>query len=79
MGIADRRVETEPKTKFQRWLDELTPENASVVMSWLRDTKLANQRISDMIRDDDPEDNFTGYPAGKDTIAAWRRVNGVDR
>nr|WP_278101145.1 hypothetical protein [Microbacterium proteolyticum] len=77
MALAERYARTEPKSKFQTWLDGLAPENYLIVHGWLEDTTIPNARIAQMIRDDDPDDNFTGYPANKDTIAEWRRTHGT--
>lgn len=79
MSLADRGAKEAPRTKFETWLNSLTPEHHTIVTGWLEDTWYSNQRISEMIRDDDPEDNFTGYRANKDTIAVWRKAHNVDR
>ena len=73
MSLRDRGVKTPPKTKFQQWLDSLSEKNRAVVVGWLTDAKYTNADVQRMIRDDDEEDDFKGYPANKDTIANWRR------
>lgn len=77
MGLADRYVKPDTRTKFEKWLDGLNEKNRGIVLSWLRDSTISNISIASWIRDDDPEDDFTGYRANKDTIAEWRRANGV--
>ncbi|MCK2034469.1 hypothetical protein [Microbacterium sp. KSW4-4] len=79
MSLADRGAKAAPKTKFEAWLDALNDEHRTIVTSWLNDTWYSNARVCEMIRDDDPEDNFTGYRANKDTIAVWRKAHNVDR
>lgn len=75
MALADRLVKTEPKSKFQVWLESLTPEHHKIVTGWLNDPSISNKAIADAIRKDDPTDGFVGYGANKDTISAWRRDN----
>lgn len=79
MSLADRGAKAAPKTKFEQWLDSLTPEHRAIVVAWLEDTWYSNARILEMIRDDDPEDGFEGYRANKDTIAIWRKAHNVTR
>jgi hypothetical protein len=79
MALADRKQLAEKKPAFERWLDSLSEGNRAVVIGWLRDPEISNQRIADWIREDDEEDEFEGYRAGKDTISIWRRAHGVVR
>lgn len=79
MALSDRLVKTEPKSKFQLWLDSLTPANSAIVHGWLRDPSIPNARVVEMIRYDDEEDEFVGYPANKDTVSGWRKANQVTR
>jgi hypothetical protein len=77
MGLAERGVKTPKKSSFELWLDSLTDSNRQVVQGWLMDTEYTNADIMRMIRDDDPEDDFKGYRAAKDTISIWRSENGA--
>lgn len=62
---------------FEKWLDSLNAKNRATVESWLLDTTIPTARIVEWIRDDDAEDNFTGYRANKDTVAKWRAAHGA--
>ena len=75
MALAARKQIVEKKPAFDRWLDGLSEANRAVVLGWLCDLSIPHQRVADWVRDDDEEDDFTGYPAGKDTISVWRRAN----
>ena len=79
MALADRKEVSDYKPAFERWLDSLSDSNRATVVGWLMDTTISNQKISDWVRDDDEEDAFVGYPAGKDTIAIARRARGIVR
>lgn len=77
VALAERGTKEPQKTKFELWLDSLSDRNRTVVTGWLTDPYYSNMRVAEMIRDDDPDDDFSGYRATKDTIAAWRRANNV--
>ena len=78
MALADRKKLAEKKPAFEHWLDGLSNANRAVVLGWLNDyPAIAHQKLADWIREDDEEDEFVGYPAGKDTISIWRRTHGV--
>jgi hypothetical protein len=77
MGIADRYQKTDRRSKFDKWLESLTPKNREVVLGWLRDPDVSHQRVADWVREDDEEDGFVGYGATKGTISEWRRANGA--
>lgn len=79
MALADRKQLDDKKPAFERWIDSLSTNNRAVIEGWLADLHISNQRIADWIREDDEEDNFTGYRAGKDTIAIARRSRGIVR
>ncbi|SFR76001.1 hypothetical protein SAMN05428970_2002 [Agromyces sp. CF514] len=79
MALADRKQLDDKKPAFERWIDSLSTSNRAVIDGWLADLNISNQRIADWIRDDDEDDDFTGYPAGKDTIAIARRARGFVR
>ena len=79
MALADRKQIIEKKSTFERWLDGLSEANRAVVLGWLEDPTISNQAVSDWVREDDEEDEFEGYPAGKDTISVWRRAHGINR
>jgi len=72
-SLADRYTKPDTRTAFERWLDSLNPANRAVVDGWLADTAISNNRIVEMIRDDEPADDFKGYRANKDTVAMYRR------
>ncbi|WP_442575886.1 hypothetical protein ACSBPH_01670 [Microbacterium sp. F51-2R] len=79
MALA-HRLETEQKKirpQFDAWLDSLSTRNHDIVVGWLNDPNLSNAAIIRMIADDDPDDDFKGYRANKDTVAEWRRRNGT--
>lgn len=73
MALADRYQKPDTRSRFEKWLDSLSKEHRSIVDGWLADKTISNVNITAMIRDDDPEDNFTGYRANKDSIAEYRR------
>lgn len=73
MALADRITKVEPKSKFEQWLESLTPANSALVLEWLNDPSQSNAAVARAIRDDSPEDGFTGYPGRDETIANWRR------
>lgn len=79
MALADRKVEPDTRSKFEKWLDSLNTANRAVVDAWLKDPSIASGLIADWIREDDEDDNFVGYAANKDTVAQWRRKNGITR
>lgn len=79
VSLSDRGAKVAPKTKFEQWIDSLNEEHRQIVTSWLQDPWYSNPRIVAMISADDPEDNFTGYKATKETIGAWRKAHNVDR
>lgn len=73
MALADRYTKPDTRSRFEKWLDSLSKEHRKIIDGWLADTTISNIRISELIHDDDPEENFTGYAANKDTIAKYRR------
>lgn len=79
MALSDRlTLETaKPKSKFELWLETLTPENYAIVLGWMMNPELSHASIVRMIHDDDPEDGFTGYATTKNTVSDWRRAHGV--
>ena len=79
MALADRRQAPDTRTPFEKWIDTLSEQNRKVVLGWLNDPSIPHAHVMDWIREDDPEDEFTGYSASRDTIAAWRRKNGISR
>ena len=79
MALAARKQLIETKPAFERWLDGLSEANRAVVLGWLEDATIPNQRIADWVREDDADDDFKGYPAGKDTIANARSRRGIVR
>jgi hypothetical protein len=72
MALAARKQLVEKKPAFEHWLDSLSETNRAVVLGWLHDMTIPHQRVADWVRDDDDEDDFKGYPAGKDTISIYR-------
>ena len=79
MALAARKQLLIRKPAFEVWLESLSDSNRKVVVGWLEDPSIPNHRVADWVREDDVEDEFVGYPAGKDTIATWRRVHNVAR
>ena len=77
MALADRQTKPDTRTRFEKWLDSLNDKNRATVDSWLRDPAIPNSRIAEWIREDDEEDDFSGYSANKDTISLWRAKHGV--
>ncbi|MBQ9917381.1 MAG: hypothetical protein IJO71_09325 [Microbacterium sp.] len=77
MALADRIQKAGPKSKFEQWLDTLSPSNRDVVLDWLSDSTQSNASVARAVREDDAEDGFIGYPANSETIAAWRRAHGA--
>lgn len=77
MALSDRYTKPDTRTQFEKWLDSLNDTNRAIVDRWLRDETLSATRIVEMIADDEPDDDFTGYRAHKDTILKWRRTNGA--
>ncbi len=75
MPLADRATLPDTRTKFERWLDGLDPRHRDTILGWLKHPGYSSTQISIWIREDDPEDGYTGYRAHKDTIAEWRRRN----
>lgn len=71
--LADRIVVAPRKSAFERWLDGLSPKHRAVVDEWLSNPAVSARTIRDAIREDDPEDGFTGVRVGAETISAWRR------
>ena len=80
MALADRGIKPPTRTKFELWIDSLNESNKAVVLGWLNDAKgFTVTSVADMLREDDAEDDFEGYPATKSTIAQWRKARGVHR
>ena len=79
MALADRKQLLIRKPAFEVWLENLSDRNRTVVVGWLEDPSIPNQRVADWIREDDADDDFKGYPAGKDTIANARSRRGIVR
>ena len=79
MALADRKQLAVKQTAFERWIDTLTEKNRGYVLGWLEDGSLSHQTVADWIREDDADDDYRGYPAGKDTVSVWRRDHGVVR
>jgi hypothetical protein len=71
VALSDRIV-SKPKT-FTAWLETLPERHQTTIEGWRHDPNITNADIIAAIRDDDPDDNFTGFLAHKDTIARWRR------
>lgn len=73
--LADR---ISPRKKpFDEWLDGLKPDHRETVDGWLRNPRVSATALASAIRDDDADDDFTGYKANHGTILDWRRRNGV--
>ena len=79
MALAERKHSVSNKPAFERWFDGLSDANRAVITGWLEDTTIANHRVAAWIREDDEDDDFEGYPAGKDTIAIARARRGIER
>lgn len=73
MALADRITKAEPKTKFEQWLDSLSPANSDLVHEWLNDPSQSHAAVARAIRDDSPADSFVGYAGNSETIGTWRR------
>jgi len=72
-SLADRYTKPDTRTKFERWVDSLRDDHKAIILEWLNDPAISNVKIVEMIRDDDPADDFVGYRANKDAVAMWRR------
>jgi hypothetical protein len=74
MSLSERlqAVKAPAKPKFDQWIDALPDTDRAALITALEDGTISNQAIADAVR---PE----GYPAGKDTIADWRKRHGIAR
>ena len=73
MALADR-ITGKPKN-FTGWLATLPERHRATIEGWLRDPAVSHVAIAAAVRNDDLDDDFTGYRTTKETISAWRRDN----
>ena len=63
-------------TAFETWLADLAPEHRTLILGWLKSDNAAI-RVARAIREDEPDEGYTGYPATHQTVIDWRRTHGV--
>lgn len=73
MPLAHRIEKVAPKSRFELWLEKLSPQNHAIVHGWLTDLAEPSAKVARAVREDDPDDGFVGYPAATATIISWRQ------
>jgi hypothetical protein len=71
--LADRIAPPDGRTKFEKWLDALSPKHRAIVDGWMLDPNTSNIAIINAIRDDDEEDAFKGIRVDRDAFAKYRK------
>lgn len=62
------------KSPFETWIDGLDKADREALMDAAPDASISNAKILEIVNHAEPPAR-----AGKDTIAAWRKANGLHR